>query len=299
MTRFFVPPPSSEPMRFGINTFLFECPFTNTTTRFFPQFTKWGFETVEISIEDFGHIDPVYVREQLANNRLACGSVAPCFGPEKDLRGEPAQQKAGIEFLHRVIDRMVELDCPTMAGVVYSVVGRADAVPEREKQRQWKTVAKNLRQVARYAEDRGKVVAMEAINRFETDFINTCEQGLRMIQDVGSPALKLHLDTFHMNIEEKDAAAAIRAAGSHLGHFHACGSDRGTPGGDEIDWPSIARALKAVRYEGDVVIESFSSRFQALAKAASIWRKIEADEEEIAWKGVQFLKKTLRPARAR
>jgi D-psicose/D-tagatose/L-ribulose 3-epimerase len=281
-------------MRFGINTFLFTCPFTNASAKWFPTFRKWGFETVEISIEEFDHIDPISIRDALAENNLACGSVAPCMGPDKDLRGEPAQQRSGVQFLKRVVDRMVELDAPTMAGVVYSVVGRADAVPDREKRQQWKTVAKNLREVARYAEAHGRIIAMEAINRFETDFINTAEQGLNMIDDVGSPALKLHLDTFHMNIEEKHPASAIRAVGSRLGHFHACGSDRGTPGNDSIDWDSIAAALRAIKYNGDVVIESFTSDVKAVARAAAIWRRIEPTNEEIASKGVKFLKSKLR-----
>jgi D-psicose/D-tagatose/L-ribulose 3-epimerase len=285
-------------MRFGINTFLFACPFTNASTRLFRQFKKWGFQTVEISIERFSDIDPVYVRDRLHEQGLVCGSVAPCLGPDKDLRGEPRQQQAGVQFLKRVIDRMVELEAPTMAGVVYSLVGRAEAVPRGEYRRQWKTVVKNLRQLARYAKDRGRVVALEPINRFETDFINTCEQGLNMIADVGDPGLKLHLDTFHMNIEEKDSAAAIRAAGANLAHFHACGSDRGTPGGDEIDWTGIARALRAVQFRGDVVIESFTSEVKAIARAASIWRPIEPTNNEIAWKGVTFLKQLLQPGKS-
>ena len=284
-----------QSMRFGINTFLFDCPFTNASTRFFPQFKKWGFETVEISIEHLGDADPEFLNDRFAEFGLVCGSVSPCMGPERDLRGSPLQQRAGVQHLKRVIDRMVELNARTMAGVVYSVVGRADAVPPDEFRLQWQAVVKNLREVSRYAEDRGRVIALEAINRFETDFINTCERGLNLIADVGSPALKLHLDTFHMNIEEKDPAAAIRKAGSKLGHFHACGSDRGTPGNDSIDWDSIAKALRAIRYDGDVVIESFTSDVKAVARAASIWRQIEPTKEEIAWKGVKFLKKKLAP----
>lgn len=281
-------------MRFGINTFLFSCPFTDASTRLFPKFKKWGFESVEISVEDFAHLDPERFKAQLAKHGLVCGSVTPCLGPDKDLRGTPRHQRAGVEFMKRVVDLMVQIECPSLIGVVYSTVGRADAVPPAEKRRQWRTVARNLREVCAYAEDRGRVVAMEAINRFETDFINTCEQGLRMIHDVGSPALKLHLDTFHMNIEEKDPADAIRRAGRHLGHFHACGCDRGTPGNDHIDWKSIAAALREIRYEGDVVIESFTSDVKALARAASIWRKIEPTRDEIAWKGLKFLRAVLK-----
>ncbi len=115
-----------------------------------------------------------------------------------------------------------------------------------------------------------------------------------MVKDVGSPALKIHLDTFHMNIEEKYQAAAIRKAGKHLAHFHACGSDRGTPGNDHTDWKSIAKALKDTRYDGHVVIESFTTDVKVIAKAAAIWRRMEPTRNEIALKGLKFLKRTLR-----
>jgi D-psicose/D-tagatose/L-ribulose 3-epimerase len=281
-------------MRFGINTFLFSCPFTNESTRLFARFKRWGFDTVEIAIENLAHTDPVYLKARLAQHGLVCGSVTPCLGPDKDLRGTREQQRAGVRFMRHVIDRMVELDTPTLVGVVYSTVGRADAYPRNEQRRHWKTVARNLHEVCRHAEDRGRTIALEPVNRFETDFINTCSQGLRMIHDVGSPALKLHLDTFHMNIEEKDPAEAIRLAGRYLGHLHACGCDRGTPGKDHIDWNSIAAALRSIHYRGDVVIESFTTDVKIIARAASIWRQIEPTREEIARDGVKFLKQLLR-----
>src|SRR5207248_3024919 len=132
--------------------------------------------------------------------------------------------------------------------------GRADAVPPAEYKEQWKTVVRHLKTLCGYAQRNGKQVCLEPLNRFETDFINTCDQAIKMIDDVGSPALKLHLDTFHMNIEEKDQAAAIRKAGKLLGHFHACGSDRGTPGKDSIDWPSDLVCLEPLnRFETDFI----------------------------------------------
>jgi len=280
-------------MRFGINTFLFACPFTNQSTRLFRRFRQWGFDSVEISVEALPHLDPELVRARLDEHDLVCGSVTPCLSPDKDLRGTKAQQRRGVDFMKQVLEVMVPLGARSLVGVVYSTVGRADAVPRGEYRRQWRAVVANLREVCRYAESRGRVIALEPVNRFETDFINTCAQGLDLIADVGSPALKLHLDTFHMNIEEKDPAEAIRRAGPHLGHLHACGSDRGTPGGDQIDWPAIAGALKAIGYDGDVVIESFTSEVKVIARAASIWRQIEPTKEEIAWKGVRFLRGVL------
>ena len=280
-------------MRIGINTFLFTSPFTNQSTKLFPQFKRWGFDTVEIPIEDPSHIDPAHVKRELDRHGLACGSVCACVGPDRDLRGTPEQQQNSLQYQMKVLDQMADLDCPTMMGPIYSSVGRADAVPADEYQRQWDTVVGHLKTLCQYAAERGRRIAMEPLNRFETDFINTCDQGLKMIRAVGSPALKLHLDTFHMNIEEKNQGDAIRKAGRFLDHFHACGCDRGTPGNDHIDWKSIAKALKDVRYDGDVVIESFTTDVKVIARAAAIWRRIEPTRNEIAVKGLKFLRKTL------
>jgi len=280
-------------MRLGINTFLFTSPFTNQSTKLFKTFKKWGFQTVEIPVEDPTHIDAAYVKDQLDKHGLVCGSVCACMGPDRDLRGTPGQQRTGMAYLKKLLQQMVVLDCPSLIGPVYSAVGRADAVPDKEKQQQWKTVVRNLKGLCREAERLGRQVCLEPLNRFETDFINPCDQALKMLKDVGSPALRLHLDTFHMNIEEKSQAAAIRKAGKKLGHFHACGSDRGTPGNDHIDWKPIAAALKAIGYKGDVVIESFTTDVKVIARAAAIWRRMEPTRDEIAVKGLKFLKKVL------
>jgi len=280
-------------MRFGINTFLFTSPFTDKSTKLFKQFKQWGFKSIEIPVEDPSHIDPVHVKRELDRHGLVCGSVCACMGPDRDLRGTPKQQRTGLNYMREVIEQMVVLSSPSLIGPVYSAVGRADAVPPDEYKLQWATVVKNLKTICKFAERHDRQICLEPLNRFETDFINTCDQALKMVKAVGSPALKLHLDTFHMNIEEKDQAAAIRKAGKLLGHFHACGCDRGTPGNDHIDWKSIAAALKAVRYNGDVVIESFTTDVKVIARAAAIWRRIEPTRNEIAVKGLKFLKRTL------
>jgi D-psicose/D-tagatose/L-ribulose 3-epimerase len=257
--------------------------------KLFSKFKNWGFDTVEIAVESPDHIDPKKVKGALDKTGLACGSICACMGPDRDLRGTTRQQQTGLKYMMAVIDQMVTLDCPSLIGPVYSSVGRADAVPAPEYKQQWRTVVKNLKTLCAYAGDKGKKITLEPLNRFETDFINTCDQALNMLADVGSPHLLLHLDTFHMNIEEKNQAAAIRKAGKLLGHFHACGSDRGTPGNDHIDWQSIAFALKEIRYDKDVVIESFTTDVKVIARAAAIWRRIEPTRDEIAVKGLKFL----------
>jgi len=281
-------------MRLGINTFLFTSPFTDKSTKDFPRFKKWGFETIEIPIEDPSHIDPAHVKRELDKNGLVCGSVCACMGPGRDFRGTAAEQKTAMDYCKKLIDQMVVLGCPSLIGPVYSVVGKADAVEAKQQKKEWALVVKNLKVLAKYAEKKGVQICIEPLNRFETDFLNTCDQGLKLLKAVGSKSVKLHLDTFHMNIEEKNQGKAIRKAGKLLGHFHACGSDRGTPGNDHIDWKPIAKALKDIKYKGDVVIESFTTDVKVIARAAAIWRRMEPTTDEIAVKGLKFLKTALK-----
>jgi D-psicose/D-tagatose/L-ribulose 3-epimerase len=216
------------------------------------------------------------------------------MGPGRDFRGSNADQQTAMTYCKALIDQMVVMDCPSLIGPVYSVVGRADAEEPAAQKAQWALVVKNLKELAAYAAAKGVQICVEPLNRFETDFLNTCDQALRLIRAVRSPALRLHLDTFHMNIEEKNQAAAILKAGPLLGHFHACGSDRGTPGNDHIDWKPIAAALKKIRYRGDVVIESFTTDVKVIARAAAIWRKMEPTRVEIATKGLANLRRILK-----
>ena len=281
-------------MRIGINSFLFVSPFTTASVKLFPKFKKWGFATVEIPIEDPSHIDPVKVKAAADKAGIAIGSVCACMGPGRDFRGTAAEQKTAMDYCKKLIDQAVILGCPSLIGPVYSVVGKADAVEPAAQKKEWALVVKNLKVLAKYAEQKGIMICVEPLNRFETDFLNTVDQALKLVKDVGSKALRIHLDTFHMNIEEKNQAAAIRKAGKLLVHFHACGSDRGTPGNDHIDWVPIVKALKDINYQGDVVIESFTTDVKVIARAAAIWRRMEPTTEEIATKGIKFLQKAFK-----
>ncbi len=278
-------------MRLGLNSFLYVSPFTTDSVKLFPKFKKWGFETVEIPVEDPSHIDPAKVKAAADKAGLKIGSICACMGPGRDLRGSAKDQKTGSDYIRTLIDQAVILGCPSVIGPLYSVVGLIGPHDDAEKKQQFDLVVKNLKPLAKYAESKGIQLCIEPLNRFETDFLNTCDQGLKLIKAVNSPAVKLHLDTFHMNIEEKNQAAAILKAGQHLAHFHACGSDRGTPGGDHIDWKAIVPALKKIGYQGDVVIESFTTDVKVIARAAAIWRKMEPKRDDIAVKGLANLKR--------
>ena len=280
-------------MRIGINTFLFTSPFTTESVKLFPMFKKWGFETVEIPIESPEHIDAAKVKAAADKHGLAIGSICACMGPGRDFRGTAAEQKTAMVYCKAIIDQAAIMGCPNIIGPIYSVVGKADAVEPAAQKKEFALVVKNLKVLAAYAAKKGVNLCIEPLNRFETDFLNTCDKGLALIKAVGAKNVKLHLDTFHMNIEEKNQADAIRKAGKLLGHFHACGSDRGTPGNDHIEWKPIIKALKDIGYKGDLVIESFTTDVKVIARAAAIWRRIEPTTNEIAVKGIKFLKKVL------
>jgi D-psicose/D-tagatose/L-ribulose 3-epimerase len=277
-------------MKFGINTFLFTSPFTTADVSLFPTFKAWGFDSVEIALEDASHIDAKTVKQALDDNGLICNTICAALGPGRDLRGSSADQEGTLKYLTEIMEIMPVLDCKILAGPLYSSVGRADFVPADEYKLQWELVVKNLRTLSGQAEQAGLKLAIEPLNRYETDFINTSAQAMQMLHDVNSSSLYVHLDTFHMNLEEKDPAQAIINVGDKLALLHASGSDRGTPGGDQINWDRIFAALKTTGYDGDIVIESFTPAVKIIAKAASIWRNIEPSIESIAQDGLKFLK---------
>ena len=283
------PLPPNLIMRFGLNTFLYASPFTNESVSMFKKLKKWGFDTVEIAIEDPSHVDPAVLKAAAAKAGLAIGSICAAMGPGRDFRGSAADQKNAQKYLTALVDQAAAMGCPRIIGPLYSVVGLIGSHDDKTKAAHFKLVVKNLKQLAKHAEKKGVLLCVEPLNRFETDFLNTCDQGLRLVKAVNSPAVKLHLDTFHMNIEEKNQAAAILKAGKHLGHFHACGTDRGTPGGDSLDWKPIVAALKKIGYKQDVVIESFTTDVKVIARAAAIWRAMEPNRDDIAVKGLKNL----------
>lgn len=277
-------------MTFGINSFLFQSPFTNASLPLLKKFKDWGFDSVELPLEDLSHIDPALFKQALSDNGLVCASFCGAFGPDRDLRGSKEAQQNSVDYIKGLLDIMAEVGTPVLAGPLYSAVGRAEVTAPDEYKRQWDTVAKHLANLADYAGQRNLRLAIEPLNRYETDFINVCSQAMKMVNEVNHEALGVLLDTYHMNIEEKNSAKAIQLAGDKLYHFHACGCDRGTPGNDHINWDEIVAALKQVKYDAGIVIESFTTDVKVIAKAASIWRQFEPSQEDIAVQGIKFLR---------
>ncbi len=274
-----------------MNTLLFEARFTNDAVINFPKFKEIGFDGVEIALQEKGDIDTALVKDKLSENGLACGSLCALMGAGTDLRGPGKESiENGKQYIRDLIDTAVEIGAQVIVGPLYSAVGRAEMVEAAQRKTDWQLVKRGLKEVCAYAEDKGIYLALEPLNRFETDFINICADALRMIDEVGSSMLKVHLDTFHMNIEEKSSADAIRAAGDLLYLLHASENDRGAPGTGQVSWESIAEALRDVQYDRWVVIESFTPEVEIIARAASIWRQTEKDGWALAEKGLKYIK---------
>jgi D-psicose/D-tagatose/L-ribulose 3-epimerase len=280
-------------MLYGINTFLWASPFKTEHLHFLDKAKALGFDLVEIPIESEKDIDYVKAAEAYARTGLRC-SICGVMGAGRDPSHEDeAIQKGGVAYLKHLIDAAVTMKAVAVVGPHYAAVGRQwQATPEQRK-RDLERCAKNLKQVARYAEDKGITLAMEPLNRFETSFINLTEQAIELMNMIGSPRVKLMMDTFHANIEEKNLARAIEAAGSNLVHLHANENDRGTPGTGHVAWNEIGPALKKVKFDGALVIESFSTEVKEIARAAAVWRPLAPTPDGLAKDGLAFLRKLM------
>jgi D-psicose/D-tagatose/L-ribulose 3-epimerase len=278
---------------YGINTFLWASPFKTQNLPLLDKGKALGFDLVEIPIEGELDIDYTKAAEAFKRTGLKC-SICAVMGANRDPSSEDeAIQKGGVVYLKHLIDAAVVMRAIAVVGPHYSAVGRTwQATPEQRK-RDLERCTKNLKQVAKYAEDKGVTLALEPINRFETSFINLIEQAQELMRMVGSPRLKLMIDTFHANIEEKNLGKAIEAAGADLVHVHANENDRGTPGTGHVAWSEIAAALKKVKFDGALVIESFSTEVKEIARAAAVWRPLAPTPDLLAKDGLAFLKKLM------
>jgi D-psicose/D-tagatose/L-ribulose 3-epimerase len=191
------------------------------------------------------------------------------------------------------IDAAAAIGAGVVGGPMFAPTGKTWRMAPGERVTVIERIVAGLRPVVDYAGERGISLAIEPINRFETSVINTAAQVMEIVERIDSLACGVLLDTFHMNIEEKRPAAAIRAVGSRLLHFHACGTDRGTPGQDHTAWEEIVAALIEIEYPGALVIESFTGENRTIATAASIWRPLAATQDEIATEGLAFLREML------
>ena len=141
------------------------------------------------------------------------------------------------------------------------------------------------------ASSKGLQIALEPLNRFESDLINTVDDVARLIKDIDHPAAKIMIDGFHMNIDERNIEAAIVTAGANLIHVQVSENYRGTPGTGQTRWDDYKRGLEKINYQGAVTIESFTPENKELAGAVCFWHPMAESQDSFAEEGLRFLKK--------
>jgi D-psicose/D-tagatose/L-ribulose 3-epimerase len=277
-------------MRFGVSTWLWESPFSTASVSLFPKIRKMGFDAVEIPVEDPMLIDASVVKEALEENGLEA-LVCGVFGPSKDLTHEDTSVHDNcFRYLDQCFDLCNSWGATFVAGPMYSAVGKARMVPGEQRKREWELAVSNLRTVCNMAQERGLFVAIEPLNRFESDLVNTAADVMRLIKDINHNCARVLLDGFHMTIEETNLREAITSVGDKLLHVQVSENHRGIPGTGLTAWEEFRSGLEEVGYRGVVSIESFTPEIKELAGAVCIWKHLAANQDDFARQGVGFLK---------
>ena len=276
---------------FGVSTWLWTSPFNRETIALFPKIKSYGYDAVEIPVEDPSLIDLDLVKKALADEGLKA-IICGAFGPSRDLtHDDPAFHQTCFTYLDSCLEIASELGAGFVAGPMYSAVGKARLVSPEQRKVEWDRAVSNLRKVCRRAGEFGLDLAIETLNRFETDLINTSEDLMRLIVDINEPQAKAVLDGFHLNIEEPDLESAIRRVGDKLIHVQVSENYRGTPGTGQTNWAAWKRGLEAINYRGTISIESFTPKVKELAGAVCIWKPLVPSQDGFAKDGLEFLKK--------
>jgi D-psicose/D-tagatose/L-ribulose 3-epimerase len=211
---------------------------------------------------------------------------------------DPLVVRAGETLLSNAVKAVRDIGGIRLGGILYSAHGKYAQMPTDRGRKHSIAAIANTADIAKEA---GVELVLEIVNRFETNLLNTASQGLEFIKRTGSNHVRLHLDTFHMNIEEVDPAIAIRIAGDKIGYFHIGESNRGYLGAGTINFDGIFDALIEIGYDRDVVFESFSSTIvdEALSVACGIWRDTWTDNVPLAKHAKQFIEHRYEEAKRR
>lgn len=274
-------------MKFGINLYLWADDMHDRLLPVLERLKQIGYDGVEVPIFDLDQAQwALWARrlDDLGLQRTANTVIAAEHNP---LSPEPVVREAAYQHMRQVIDCCAVVGSSVLCGPHQVALGvfTGRGATDEERQR----CVEHLRRIAEYAAEVGVVLAEEVVNRFELYHLNTLDQAIACIDEVDHPNCRIHLDTFHAHIEEKDPAAAIRRAGSRIAHVHISENDRGVPGTGSVAWDSTFAALHDIGYDGWLTVEAFGNSLPNLAAATKIWRKLFQSEDELAADAYSFL----------
>jgi len=276
-------------LRYAVHAYSWTGSWSNKSLWIIDHVKDLGFDVIEVPLMEIDLVDPEAIRERLESASLGvCCSVV--LSRETDITSpNPSVRVAGVRFLKRCLDAADRMGSDVLTGVIYSALGY---LPEEEPSpARWDRAASALKQVARYAEDLGITIGLEPVNRYETFLINTCDQAMEMMQRIRMENVAIHLDAYHMNIEENDFYNPTLKAAPYLCHYHLSESHRGIPGTGTVDWRAIYRGLADGGYRGLVGLESFVEVSDSMRRATCVWRKLAPDSDTLVTRGLQFLKR--------
>jgi D-psicose/D-tagatose/L-ribulose 3-epimerase len=278
-------------MKYGMHLFTYVSRIDGSALQSLPRLKDMGYDGCEIPLlaGQMDLIAPEKIRKTLKRLDMACVTGTGISDEMSTVSDDPEVRARGIDHVKRCIDLTARMDASLLAGALYGPFGIQNRTGRTEEQ--WKHSVSSLREMARHAAPKGVTIGLEPLNRYEHFFINTTEEALLLIRDVNEPNVKLHIDTYHMNIEEKDFYRSITAAGDAVCHVHCSENDRGIPGTGHIDWDGVFRGLLDIRYRGWLVIESFFQPIPEISDFTPIWRKLAPDADTLAEKGLQFLQR--------
>lgn len=255
-----------------------------------------GYDLIEIPLLDPTAVDPLSTRRLLEEHALsgACSLGLPFDADVSS--ADPSIAARGETLLMTAVEVTAELGAGFLGGVVHSAMGKH---LERPTDRGRRHAVEALRRVAEHAARRGVTIGIEAVNRYESNLVNTAEQALALVDEIGAENVVVHLDSYHMNIEERDLTRPVHDCRERLGYLHVGESHRGCLGRGGIDFPSLFRALVDIGYRGPIVFESFSSvvASPAFVSALAIWRDPWQDSRDVAYSARVFVEHELAAAR--
>ena len=274
-------------MKLGIHAGLWMARWTDDITPILKTVADLGYDGVEISL--LGMTEEK--AETLGKLILEHGLEVTCsdgLSAKADITSnDPAIRAAGLDYLKWAVRTTAKVGSRGLAGVVYAPWGVFDPANK---------ASRAARSAEAFSALHGELVAhdvtlgIEAINRFETDLVNTSAQAVAMVEAAGSSHVGVLLDSFHLNIEEKDIKGAIALAGRHLVHFHVSDNDRGVPGSGHIAWNEVREGLKLADYDGWITAEMFVVAGNPASADLNIWRPIEADPTLAARQALAFMR---------
>jgi D-psicose/D-tagatose/L-ribulose 3-epimerase len=248
-----------------------------------------GYGLIEIPALDPKSIDVAHTAKTLKEFGMK-GACSLGLSFDADINNEDAEiAKRGEARLMDALTVVEQLGGDYLGGVVFSALGK---YPKPTTPKAIENATNALRRLAQAASQRGITVGLEPVNRYESNLINTGQQALDMITNIGEKNVVVHLDVYHMNIEEQDLVSPVLAAGSQLGYVHIGASHRGPLGTGNIDFDSFFGALAKINYTGTITFESFSSAVvdPALSNTLCVWRNLWSDSDDLAKKSLDYMK---------